>query len=90
MQRELSKNEIAYEASLIRMQKAEATLRDAMDELHSATSDYMRKYYELTDRNDATMISVAKSNRATWSGGCTSVNNILETIKRDCALNVIR
>lgn len=74
-----------------RMREAEEGLHSAMASLKSAAASYVRAEAQASgDRAVEALAQIAASNGATWSGGCLSENNIIETAKRREALDLLR
>jgi hypothetical protein len=74
-----------------RMREAEEGLHAAMAALKSAAMTWARVEADVSgDKKVEALIGIAASNGATWSGGVTNENNIIETVKRREALELLR
>ena len=74
-----------------RMREAEEGLNAAMAALKSAAMTWVRIEADVSgDEKVAALVGIAASYGATWGGGVTNEKNIIETVKRREALELLR
>lgn len=75
----------ALNASAIRVHDAEAALRNAYDEYHSAIDRHLSLQLSAHTNPQRFLLNIIMCNNSEWSGGPHSLTNVMEGIRRNAA-----
>lgn len=93
MTEQQQKNNEAHDATRQRLREAEQALHGAIAGIQSATYAEIHaaaRCIEDLVRRKEYLANVAYSNRAEWSGGALNPSNIIETMKRQAAIEILQ